>query len=91
MPAPDVEPVERTPEILPLLGRRLYLLALRVRLQFQLRFQFPGTRVPRRQVYLQVQLVYRALYLAGCVANLEEKDQFRDCRLAIRQPQGIRI
>jgi len=42
LPAPDVEPVERPPEILPLFGRRLYLLALR--------FQFLGTRVPRRQV-----------------------------------------
>jgi len=29
LPAPDVEPVERPPEILPLLGRRLYILALR--------------------------------------------------------------
>jgi hypothetical protein len=42
LPALHVEPVERPPEILPLFGRRLYLLALRFRLL--------GTRVPRRQV-----------------------------------------
>ena len=41
-PAPDVEPAERPPEILPLLGRRLYLLALR--------FRFLGARLSRLPV-----------------------------------------
>jgi hypothetical protein len=31
LPAPDVEPIERPAETLPLLGRRLYRFALRLR------------------------------------------------------------
>jgi hypothetical protein len=61
-PAPNVEPVERFAENLPLPGRRLYLLALRLRSQELERFL--GARVSRRQVGIGQATVFEGYLVA---------------------------